>query len=102
MTPDYLTATATSLYTLEAHVRYLDEVPAGARLEARSAVLGVTGKLLWVWHEMWADDRLRPSTHHAHRIVAVARIGLVIGSRRGNWSGTTAPGAGRGAHRPRR
>jgi len=33
MTPDYLTATATSLYTLEAHVRYLDEVPAGARLE---------------------------------------------------------------------
>jgi acyl-CoA thioester hydrolase len=61
MTPDYLTATATSLYTLEAHLRYLDEVPAGARLEVRSAVIGVTGKLLWVWHEMWADDRLRAS-----------------------------------------
>ena len=29
MTPDYLVETATSLYTLEAHVRYLDEVPAG-------------------------------------------------------------------------
>jgi acyl-CoA thioester hydrolase len=61
MTPDYLTATATSLYTLEAHVRYLGEVPAGTRLEVRSAVIGVTGKLLWLWHEMWADDRPRAS-----------------------------------------
>jgi acyl-CoA thioester hydrolase len=59
MTPQYLVDTATSLYTVEAHVRYLDEVPAGARLEVRSAVIGVTGKLLWLWHEMWSAGRLR-------------------------------------------
>ena len=59
MTPDYLTETGTSLYTVEAHVRYLDQVPADSRLEVRSAVIGVTGKLLWLWHEMWCDGRLR-------------------------------------------
>ena len=59
MTPDYLTDTGTSLYTLEAHVRYLAEVPADARLEVRTSVIGVTGKLLWLWHEMWSEGRLR-------------------------------------------
>jgi acyl-CoA thioester hydrolase len=48
-----------SLYTVEAHVRYLDEVSAGTELEVRSSVIGVTGKLLWIWHELWAGDRLR-------------------------------------------
>lgn len=59
MTPEYLVDTGTSLYTVEAHVRYLDEVPPGARLDVRSSVIGVTGKLLWLWHEMWSEDRLR-------------------------------------------
>ena len=59
MTPRYLIDTGTSLFTLEAHVRYLDQVPPGSRLEVRSSVLGVTGKLLWLWHEMWCADRLR-------------------------------------------
>jgi acyl-CoA thioester hydrolase len=61
MTPSYLTDTGTSLYTLEAHVRYLDEVPAECRVEVRSSVIGVTGKLLWLFHEMWCDGRLRAS-----------------------------------------
>jgi acyl-CoA thioester hydrolase len=61
MTPAYLTRTGTSLYTLEAHVRYLDQVLPNARLEVRSSVIGVTGKLLWLWHEMWSDGRLRAS-----------------------------------------
>jgi acyl-CoA thioester hydrolase len=51
--------TGTSLYTVEAHVRYLDQVPPGARLEVRTSVIGVTTKLLWVWHEIWSDGRLR-------------------------------------------
>jgi acyl-CoA thioester hydrolase len=59
MTPQYLVDTGTSLYTLEAHVRYLAEVPAGSRLDVRSSVIGVTGKLLWLWHEMWCAERLR-------------------------------------------
>jgi acyl-CoA thioester hydrolase len=54
MTPDYLVETGTSLYSVEAHVRYLDQVPPGARLEVRSSIIGVTAKLLWLWHEMWS------------------------------------------------
>jgi acyl-CoA thioester hydrolase len=55
----YREANDASLYTVEAHVRYLDEVPAGADLEVRSSVIGTTSKLLWIWHELWVDDRLR-------------------------------------------
>jgi acyl-CoA thioester hydrolase len=56
ITPESVVDTGTSLYTLEAHVRYLDQVPPGARLEVRSSVIGVTAKLLWLWHEMWSSD----------------------------------------------
>jgi acyl-CoA thioester hydrolase len=52
--PAYREETGSSLYTVEAHVRYLDQVSAGEQLEARSWVIGATGKLLWIWHELWA------------------------------------------------
>ena len=55
----YREATAASLFTVEAHIRYLDQVAGGARLEVRSSVVGATGKLLRIWHEMYAEDRLR-------------------------------------------
>ena len=57
--PAYREAHDASLYTVEAHVRYLDEVSAGAELEVRSSVIGVNAKLLWLWHELWVDGRLR-------------------------------------------
>jgi len=57
--PEYRDAAAASLYTLEAHLRYLAEVPRGVELEVRSSVVGATEKLLWIWHEMWVEDRLR-------------------------------------------
>ncbi len=57
--PEYRSANDASLYTVEAHVRYLDEVPAGSDLEVRSSIIGATGKLLWIWHELWVSDRLR-------------------------------------------
>ena len=44
---------------VEAHVRYLDQIPPGVHLSVQTSVIGVTGKLLWLWHEMWCDDRLR-------------------------------------------
>lgn len=59
MTTDHLAATHTSLFTVEAHIRYLDQVPPAAELEVRSSVIGHTDKLLWTWHEMWVDGRLR-------------------------------------------
>jgi acyl-CoA thioester hydrolase len=57
--PDYREASHASLFTVEAHVRYLDQVSRGADLEVRSSVIGATGKLLWIWHELWVEDRLR-------------------------------------------
>ncbi|GAB2444530.1 thioesterase family protein [Nocardioides hungaricus] len=57
--PAYREAHDASLYTVEAHLRYLDEVSAGSDLEVRSSVIGATGKLLWIWHEMYAGGRLR-------------------------------------------
>ena len=57
--PAYQAAHDSSLYTVEAHVRYLDEIRAGSDLEVRSSIIGVAPKLLWLWHELWVDDRLR-------------------------------------------
>jgi acyl-CoA thioester hydrolase len=57
--PAYRSENDASLYTVEAHLRYLAEVSAGTELEVRSSIIGVTGKLLWLWHELWADDRIR-------------------------------------------
>jgi acyl-CoA thioester hydrolase len=57
--PDYRAAENASLYTVEAHIRYLEEVPGGSELEVRSSVIGVAPKLLWIWHELWVEDRLR-------------------------------------------
>ena len=56
---EYRSANDASLYTVEAHLRYLAEVSAGSDLEVRSSVIGVTTKLLWIWHELWAEGRLR-------------------------------------------
>jgi acyl-CoA thioester hydrolase len=57
--PAYQSAHDASLYTVEAHVRYLEEVPAGSDLEVRSSVIGVTDKLIWIWHELSVACRLR-------------------------------------------
>jgi acyl-CoA thioester hydrolase len=57
--PDYRDSARASLFTLEAHIRYRAEVGPGGELEVRPSVIGATDKLLWIWHEMWADDRLR-------------------------------------------
>ena len=57
--PQHRASTGTSLFTVEAHVRYLDQVPPGADLEVRSWVVGATAKLLRIWHELWVDGTLR-------------------------------------------
>ena len=69
--PDYRSANDASLYTVEAHIRYLDEVSAGTDLEVRSSIIGVTAKLLWIWHELWVAERLRATEEvlgvHVHQ-----------------------------------
>ena len=57
--PAYRDANDASLFTVEAHIRYLDQVAAGAELEVRSSVIGASDKKLWLWHEMWVEGRLR-------------------------------------------
>lgn len=55
----YRAATSASLFTVEAHVRYLDQVGPDAELEVRSTVIGTGAKKLHLWHELWVDGRLR-------------------------------------------
>ncbi len=55
----YRAATSASLFTVEAHVRYLDQVGPDVELEVRSTVIGAGAKKLHLWHELWVDGRLR-------------------------------------------
>jgi acyl-CoA thioester hydrolase len=57
--PEHRARTGASLFTIEAHVRYLDQVPPGADLEVRSSVIGVSRKLLRIWHELYVERTLR-------------------------------------------
>jgi acyl-CoA thioester hydrolase len=56
---EYREASGASLFTVEAHVRYLDQVAGSDALAVRSRVIGVGTKTLHVWHELWVDGRLR-------------------------------------------
>lgn len=57
--PAYRSVTGSSLFTVEAHIRYLDQVGPGLDLEVRSSVIGSTAKLMWIWHELWGAGTLR-------------------------------------------
>jgi acyl-CoA thioester hydrolase len=57
--PDHRARAGASLFTVEAHVRYLDQVPPGVDLEVRSSVIGDSGKLLRIWHELRVDGTVR-------------------------------------------
>lgn len=59
MDEGYRVAHSASVYTVEAHIRYLDQIGPGETLEVRTSLIGATGKLLHLWHELWSDDRLR-------------------------------------------
>jgi acyl-CoA thioester hydrolase len=49
----YRESTGCSLYTVEAHIRYLNDVPEGARLAVRTRVLGADAKKLRFAHELF-------------------------------------------------
>jgi acyl-CoA thioester hydrolase len=57
--PEYRAREGASLFTIEAHIRYLDQVPDEVELEVSSSVIGATGKLLRIWHELRVDGTLR-------------------------------------------
>lgn len=57
--PEHRAAHDVSLFTVEAHVRYLDQVPPGVDLEVQSSVIGASAKLLRIWHELRVEGTLR-------------------------------------------
>lgn len=59
MTPEYLRRTGTSLFSLQAHVRYLDQIGPGADTQVRTSVADVGAKVVTFWHELFAEGRLR-------------------------------------------
>ena len=56
--PAYRQSTSNSLYTVEAHVRYLAETSLGADLEVNTIVAGSGVKKLHLCHEMHVQGRL--------------------------------------------
>lgn len=54
----YRARTGSSLYTVEAHVRYLREVPPDKELVVSTAVISVSGKKLRFCHDMHVDGEL--------------------------------------------
>lgn len=50
--PERRAATGTSLYTVEAHIRYLHEVSLGAELRVATTIVGAGSRKLHLAHEM--------------------------------------------------
>ncbi|WP_051341874.1 thioesterase family protein [Pseudonocardia spinosispora] len=57
MGPRYRETTGCSLYTVEAHVRYLHEVPPDVSLDVTTVILERDAKRARIWHEMTLDGR---------------------------------------------
>lgn len=55
----YFDATGCALYTVETHLRYLDEVRAPAEIEVETLVLGAEARKIWFAHRMLVDESLR-------------------------------------------
>ncbi|MEW2503112.1 MULTISPECIES: thioesterase family protein [unclassified Amycolatopsis] len=56
--PAYRESTGASLYTVEAHVRYLREVGPDAELTVTTSVLAVGAKKVRLWHELHVGGEL--------------------------------------------
>lgn len=57
-------ATGGSYFTVETHIRHLDEVHAGARIHITTQVLEGKGKKMHLFHHMYEGERLLASGEH--------------------------------------
>ncbi len=55
---DYFEATGCALYTVETHLRYLNEVRAPATLTIETLILGADPKRIWFAHQMRVNDEI--------------------------------------------
>jgi carnitine 3-dehydrogenase / betainyl-CoA thioesterase len=60
---DYI-ASGGSYFTAETHIRHLQEVHAGARIQVRTRVLQGQGKKMHLWHEMYQGADLLATGEH--------------------------------------
>jgi acyl-CoA thioester hydrolase len=81
--PGYREHSGCSLYTVEAHLRYLREVSEGVRLAVRTRVLGVDAKKVRFTHEMYAGAAAE----------AGERAGAAEGDGEGSVTDAVEPGA---------
>jgi len=57
MTPEAI-AEGHSVFTVETHIRHLDEVQIGDRIRVKARVIEGGGKKFHIWQELWVGDRL--------------------------------------------
>ena len=55
---EYFDATGCAIYTVETHLRYLNDVRAPASMDIETIVLGCDAKKIWFAHRMLVEDRL--------------------------------------------
>ena len=55
---DYFDQTGRAIYTVETHLRYLNDVRKPAIMEIQSMILGVDSKRIWFAHTMTVDGSL--------------------------------------------
>jgi carnitine 3-dehydrogenase len=60
---DYI-ASGGSYFTVETHIRHIDEVHAGAKIKIATQVLEGKGKKMHLFHEMYEGDRLLATGEH--------------------------------------
>ncbi|MEU6762993.1 thioesterase family protein [Streptomyces sp. NPDC046853] len=71
----YRESTGCSLYTVEAHIRYLDDVAEGAHLAVRTRILGADAKKARFTHELYVVEE--PGTDIAPDATPVATTELL-------------------------
>lgn len=78
MGPQYRERTGASLYTVEAHIRYLQEVPRGASVRVGTVVAGSAEKKLHLAHEMYV---IRPdaAADSGELVAAEEILGVHVG-----------------------
>lgn len=55
---EYFDATGCAIYTVETHLRYLNDVRAPASMDIETMVLGSDAKKIWFAHRMLVEDKL--------------------------------------------
>lgn len=79
MGPEYRERAGASLYTVEAHVRYLQEVPRGASVQVRTVIAGSAEKKLHLAHEMYRVESQAAEEGSGELVATEEILGVHVG-----------------------